>query len=139
MIIDTPVAAPPGAPINRPPATDRLGGGSTAAPTESPRPLNDPEEGNASRRNEERANAENRPGRNDAELAARARVDAVRGRSADDDRAQTAPSRDAEAAGEPDEASLSRQEIQRLRDRLEARLAGQTPVNATLRSIDETI
>jgi hypothetical protein len=138
MIIDTPVAAPPAAPINRPPATDRLGGGSTAAPTESPRPLNDPEEGNASRRNEERANAENRPGRNDTELAARARLDAVRGRGTDDDRAQT-PSRDAEAAGDPDEDFLSRQEIQRLRDRLEARLAGQAPVRATLRSIDETI
>jgi hypothetical protein len=139
MIIDTPVAAPPGAPIHRPPATDRLGGGGTAAPTESPRPLNDPEEGNASRRNEERADAEHRPGRHDVELAARARLDAVRGHNADDDRAQSAPSRDAEAADDPDGGFLSRQEIQRLRDRLEARLAGQAPVSATLRSIDETI
>jgi hypothetical protein len=135
VIIETPIAAPPGAPINRPQSNDRLGGGVTAVPTESPRPLDDPEEGSASRRNEEQANTENRPGRNDAELAARTRVDAARERAGDD----RPPARQTEPAPDSDDAFLSRQDIQQLRDRLEARLAIQTPGGATLRSVDETI
>jgi hypothetical protein len=135
MIIDSPMTAPPGAPINRPLSNDRLGGGTTAVPAESARPLNDPEEGNESRRNEEQANTENRPGRNDAELAARARLDTARER-ADEDNTVQSPVRE---RADTSDQFLSREEIGQLRERLEARLETQPPPGATLRSVDETI
>ena len=128
MIIDNPMAAPPGAPINRPQSNDRLGGGATAAPTESPRPLDDPEEGSAGRRNEEQANTENRPGRNDAEMAARARVDVARERDTDEAPQQASAS-----------DSGARQDAERMREQLEARLETRTPGGAPLRAVDETI
>ena len=139
MIIDAPATAPPGAPLNRPPSNDRLGGGATAAPTESPRPLDDPEEGNGSRRHEEQANTESRPGRDDAQLAARARLDAAREGSAGG--AQPAPSSVAGGNEPPrgEDPFLTREEIRRLRDRLEARLETRAPAGATLRSVDESI
>lgn len=139
MIIDTPAAAPPAVPINRPPVNDRPGGGATAVPTESSRPLNDPEEGSGSRRNEEQANTENRPGRNDAELAGRARVDAARERADNDTPGEPSAAGEASLSTGDDETFLTRQEIQQLRDRLEARLETQPPAGATLRSVDETI
>jgi|GEM_PF-1666444 len=146
MIIDSPVVIPPNAPPNRLPVTDRPGGGTTAVPTETQRALNDPEQGAASRRNEEQANAENRPGRNDAELASRARLDVAREQSREETRTRSDESDDRSAPeqnGRPSDSSdsdtaLSREQIQQLRDRLEARLATQTP-GATLRSVDEAI
>ncbi|OOG23770.1 hypothetical protein B1C78_10180 [Thioalkalivibrio denitrificans] len=126
MIIDNPMAAPPGAPINRPQSNDRLGGGATAAPTESPRPLDDPEEGSAGRRNEEQANTENRPGRNDAEMAARARVDVARERDTEES---------PQGASEPG----PRQDAERMREQLEARLETPTPGGAPQRAVDESI
>lgn len=140
MILDAPVVIPPSVPVNRPPPSDRPGGGATAVPTESPRPLADPEQGAAGRRNEERANAENRPGRNDAELASRARLDVAREqtREATRTRNDEAP-RASRGDNTPDsDTALTREQIQQLRDRLEARLATQTP-GATLRSVDEAI
>jgi hypothetical protein len=139
MIIDTPVVITPSVPANRPQPSDRPGGGTTAVPTESPRPLADPEQGAASRRNEEQANAENRPGRNDAELASRARLDVAREQSRDETRTQGEAGRGSDSRETPDgDTILTREQIQQLRDRLEARLATQTP-GATLRSVDEAI
>lgn len=139
MIIDTPVVIPPSVPANRPPPSDRPGGGATAVPTESPRPLADPEQGAAGRRNEEQANAENRPGRNDAELASRARLDVAREQSREETRGRPESARNAEIRERSDDDTvLTREQIQQLRDRLEARLATETP-GATLRSVEVAI
>ncbi|HSP00191.1 MAG TPA: hypothetical protein VLN90_01885 [Thioalkalivibrio sp.] len=143
MIIDSPVVIPPNAPPNRLPVSDRPGGGTTAVPTETLRALNDPEQGAASRRNEEQANAENRPGRNDADLASRARLDVAREQSREEIRTRSDENDEGSAPEQNDrppdsDTALSREQIQQLRDRLEARLATQTP-GATLRSVDEAI
>jgi hypothetical protein len=141
MIIDSPVVIAPNAPPNRLPVSDRPGGGTTAVPTETQRALNDPEQGAASRRNEEQANAENRPGRNDAELASRARLDVAREQSREETRPRTDDNTSTPEQNNrpPDsDTALSQEQIQQLRDRLEARLATQTP-GATLRSVDEAI
>lgn len=143
MIIDSPVVIAPNAPPNRVPVSDRPGGGTTAVPTETQRALNDPEQGAASRRNEEQANAESRPGRSDADLASRARLDVAREQSREETRTRS-DENDSNSApeqnGRPQDSdtALSREQIQQLRDRLEARLATQTP-GATLRSVDEAI
>lgn len=79
MIIDTPVIVPPNSPPNRPLTGDRLGGGGTAVITETPRPVDDPEQLSAGRRNEEQATTEDRQGRNAAELAGRTRLEVARG------------------------------------------------------------
>ena len=87
MIVDAPVVAVPLLAPNRPPPVSRPGGGGTAVMTESPRPLYDTEETEETRRNEERSNTDNRPGRSDVDLAALARFDIALGQRSRDDHA----------------------------------------------------
>jgi hypothetical protein len=136
MIIDTPVVVPTHAPPNRLPVGDRPGGGGTAMVTELPRALYDPEHTSAGRRSEAEGQAERRPGRDDAELSARVRLDVAREQARENvgDRGQARDRRD----GRPGEAGdfISAAEIRQFRERLEARLAGSDPGAITLRSID---
>ena len=134
MIIDTPVVVPTHAPPNRLPVGDRPGGGSTAMVTELPRALYDPEHTSAGRRSEAEGQAERRPGRDDAELSARVRLDVARERGNAGDRGQ-ARSRGEGRSGDAGDV-ISAAEIRQFRDRLEARLAGGDPGAITLRSID---
>lgn len=95
--------APPTVPASRPSGSDRLGLGQLSAPSESDRPLNDPEAGSARRPIEENAEQQrNRngdegdprtdllPPRSDRELAGQARlaaeIDAFQARAEGEDR-----------------------------------------------------
>jgi len=134
MIIDAPVVIAPNAPLNRPIATARPGGGGTAVVTESPRALRDAEQLETGRRGEARLGLEDRPGRSDAEFATRVRLDIARQGAV----GQT-PDR---ALGESDRSSadsdrfLSAADIRQMRNRLESRLA-LDGAGATLRRLDE--
>jgi len=134
MIIDTPVVIVPNAPLNRPIATDRPGGGGTAVVTESPRPLRDPEQVETGRRSDAGPGLEDRPGRSDAEFANRVRLDIAR-----QDAVGRTPDR---TSGKSDWSSadsdrfLSAAEIRQMRNRLESRLA-LDGAGATLRRLDE--
>ncbi len=134
MIIDAPVVILPSTPMNRPVVAARSGGGGTSVVTESPRPLRDAEQPAAGRRTDARAGLEERPGRSDAELANRVRLEIAR---------QGAPRQDpgpslgsSEPPSADDDRFLSAADVRQLRDRLESRLA-LDGAGATLRRVDE--
>ena len=136
MIIDTPVVVPTHAPPNRLPVGDRPGGGRTAMVTELPRALYDAEHASAGRRSEAEGQVERRPGRDDAELSARVRLDVAReqARGNAGDGGQARGRREGRSGDAGD--FISAAEIRQFRERLEARLAGGDPGAITLRSID---
>lgn len=135
MIIENPIVVTSNVPPNRPAPGGRPGGGNTAVIAETLRPLDDPWEGVAGGRSERHDRVERRPVRDDAEWAARMRVDVAR-EQAKQAREQWFGTYGRGADGASDrETYISAAEIRRLRDRLEARIARE-PGMLTLRSVD---
>ncbi|TVP83026.1 hypothetical protein [Thioalkalivibrio sp.] len=132
MLIDKPVVTLPSAPVNRPWVGDRPGGGAVAVITESLRPVNEPEHAAAGRHTEIDGSRSDRPARDDAEMAARIRVDVARERAAE---STGRPGGWGQRNGDRREDYIPAAEIRQLRERLEARLARE-PGILTLHSID---
>jgi hypothetical protein len=134
MIIDAPVVILPSTPMNRPIAAGRAGGGGTSVVTESTRPLRDPEQPEAGRRNDAWAGLEDRRGRSDAEFANRVRLEIARQGAIRQNPDWSVGSSDPPSADA--DRFLSAADVRQLRDRLESRLA-LDGAGATLRRLDE--
>jgi len=135
VIIENPIVVTPYAPPSRPPPGVRPGGGNTAVITETLRPLDDPWQGAAGGRSERRDMVERRPMRDDAEWAARMRVDVAREQARQSGEPWVGSYRQHGDDAVDRDTYISAAEIRRLRDRLEARIARE-PGMLTLRSVD---
>lgn len=135
MIIENPIVVTSNVPPNRPTPGVRPGGGNTAVITEILRPLDDPWQGSAARRSERQDMVERRPARNDAEWAARMRVDVAREQARQSGEPWVGAYRQHGDDAVDRDTYIPAAEVRRLRDRLEARIARE-PGMLTLRSVD---
>jgi hypothetical protein len=138
VIIEHPIVVTSNVPPHRPLPGVRPGGGNTAVVSETLRPLDDPWEGAASRRSERHDMVERRPVRDDAEWAARMRVDVAREQARQSGEPWVGAYRQYGDGAVDRDTYISAAEIRRLRDRLEARIARE-PGILTLHSVDVRI
>jgi len=135
MIIENPIVVTPSVLPNRLPPGVRPGGGNTTFITETLRPLGDPWRGSSARSSERPDLVERRPLRDDAEWAARMRVDVAREQARQSGEPWVGSYRQHGDDAVDRDTYIPAAEIRRLRDRLEARIARE-PGMLTLRSLD---